>query len=104
MGFTERVSQAGISTIPMVPWYNSKVAGDINLIKKAGSGIICKRIKQSSRISGMMPGTWYIKVRFRSLQKYIRAPTKHEASIIASDHNSAVPKASGVKISRNRKV
>jgi hypothetical protein len=88
----------------MVPWYNSTVAGDISLIKKTGSGTICTRIKQSSRISGMMPGTWYIRALFCGLQKYNRAAAKLKASIMASDHNSTAPKASGVKISRNRKI
>ena len=51
-----------------------------------------------------MPGTWYIAARFCGVQKYNKAAAKHKASIRASDHNSTVPKASGVKMSKNRKI
>ena len=93
-----------MSAIPIVSLYSFNVAGDTTPTRSAGSGIICRRIKQSSRISGRMPGTWYIAVRFCGLQKYNKVAAKHKASIMASDHNSSVPKASGAKISKNKKI
>ena len=47
----------------------------------------------------------YLKTPPRNNVSTRRAPTaKHKTSIMASDHNSTVPNASGVKISKDRKI